>query len=291
MSASPLRRRLAAFLAAVIALAAPGAVRGDEAGLFRHARSLYDEGDYYNAITELMRYRVLYPGGARYRKSILLLGRAYYRGGNTARAGEVMEACADDFNGTDDGEDALFFLTGLRILEGSPMAALAAIRLYRSVYPEGASRIRVELHACYAAALAGDLERALSDISRFRERYGDAQPGSGALELEGMVREELNRPRKSMFLAVAGSILVPGFGYMYTGRYLQGTLSFLSNSLLIFLIYNAVRTGNTVQIVLFSLMEVSFYQYSLYGAMRSVREYNSSGEFYRGVVLSFGASF
>jgi hypothetical protein len=284
----PARRCAAAALAL---LAASGPLGADDRGLFSYARALFLEGDYYNAITELKRYQCLYPSGADYRRSLLLTGEAYYRGGNRSRGAEVMEACALDFAGSGEGQEALYFIAGIRIMEGLPVAALAGVRRYRSDYPGGERRERVDLIACYAAALAGDLRRALAEIRDFRERHRQGALEAQAAGLEELVADEARRPGKSVFLAVAGSVVIPGFGYFYTGHYLKGLLSLCSNALLIFLICNAVRRENTFQIVCFSLLEATFYQYSLYGAMRSVHEYNGREEFSRRVTLSFGASF
>jgi hypothetical protein len=282
-------RRCAALLLALLAVAGP--LVADDRGLFSYARALFLEGDYYNAVTELKRYQCLYPSGADYRRSLLLTGEAYFRGGDIARGAEVMETCAMEFSGSSDGQEALYILAGIRIMEGLPVNALAVVRRYRNGYPGGERRESVDLVACYAAALTGDMDRTLAEIREFRERYRQGALDTRAAALEEMVAVEALRPRKSVFLAVAGSLVIPGFGYFYTGHYMKGTLSFFSNALLIFLIYNAVRRDNTFQIVCFSLLEASFYQYSLYGAMRSVREYNGSEEFYRRVTLSFGASF
>lgn len=281
--------RCAAAVMAV--MAAAGHLGADEGGLFSYARTLFLEGDYYNAVTELKRYACCYPSGAHYRQSLLLMGEAYYRGGDLAGGAEVMERCARDFAGSAEGQESLHFLAGIRIMEGLSLPALAEVRRYRSEYPGGERRERVDLIACYALVLAGDMRIALAEIRGFRERYRQGELGAQAARLEGMVEEEEQRPRKSVFLAVAGSVVIPGFGYLYTGHYLKGVLSFCSNALLIFLICNAVRHDNTLQIVCFSLLEATFYQYSLYGAMRSVRQYNSSEGFNRRVTLSFGASF
>lgn len=94
-----------------------------------------------------------------------------------------------------------------------------------------------------------------------------------------------------MVISVAGSILVPGFGHFYTGRYLTGLLSFATNAVLIFLIYDAWRDDNSFRMLVFGAAELAFYQYSVYSAVRNVYEYNSREAFFKSVRLAFPVRF
>ena len=109
--------------------------------------------------------------------------------------------------------------------------------------------------------------------------------------LSSDIAAEEARPKKSFALATMGSIVMPGFGYFYTGNYKLGAISLLSNACFIALAVHGVLTGNIFQLMFFGLIELSFYQNSIYGAMRSVAEYNSNERFTRRVRLQMQQHF
>ena len=71
----------------------------------------------------------------------------------------------------------------------------------------------------------------------------------------------------------------------------SGFFSFLSNAFFLYLIYNGVKTDNMYQVFFCSFVELSFYQYSIYGAMREVTHYNSRENFYQKVRLGISTDF
>jgi len=149
----------------------------------------------------------------------------------------------------------------------------------------------VRLGLCYAAALYYDPASAREELLKYRKEFPDGKYGAEARDLDDLAARELEKPKKSALAAGLGSAVVPGFGYFYTGNYGTGFLSFFSNALFIFLIYQGYASGNIFQMVFFSFVELSFYQYSIYGGIRSVYEYNRRDEFTKQVKVQIGKTF
>ena len=91
------------------------------------AKSQMSKGDYYGAITECMRYRYCYPGGAEYPLSMLIQGEAYYRGGNYAEATRITAECFERYKQRREATGA-YKSWAHAANDGSPFFAFAHIR-------------------------------------------------------------------------------------------------------------------------------------------------------------------
>ena len=88
------------------------------------------------------------------------------------------------------------------------------------------------------------------------------------------MRKQRQRPKKSLYAAGLSSALIPGSGYFYTEKYMLGIFSFLTNGALIYGIYDGYKKKDTFQMIFFSVIEFSFYNYSIVGSIKSADEYN-----------------
>ncbi len=266
-------------------------LRAEERDLIKFAELSYGKTEYYSTITSLMRYQYLYPHGKYYAESMLLMGKAYYRGDNFGRAAEVLTSAYGRFPDEEAGEESLYILGRMRLMSASPFYALRSFQEYLHVYEEGRYREDAIFNSCYSYALSPAISLAQRKINEYRKAYPRGKYLEEIDQLEKSIRYEINRPKKSVGVAVAGSLIFPGFGHFYTGNYSTGFLSLFTNALLIFLIYDGYRDERKAQMLVAGLAELSFYQYSIYEGARNVNRYNSREEFYRHVRLSIGTKF
>ncbi len=271
---------------ALLLLAPAGALFADGREIIALMKANLDGGDYYSAATEGMRYRCLYPGGPLVPSSLLLSGEAYYRGGNYYEAVSAFSECYHSHRATPEAERALISLGYIRLTTGSPFFALRTCQEYRYIYPEGRFREEADIDACFAMALQSDFDGTKTALAAYETMHPDGAYGPHARELERLVEEEINRPRKSLAVSVGGSILIPGFGHFYTGRYLEGFLALFTNSAFLYLIYDAWRDDNKFRMAVFGFAGFTVYQYSLVSSVRNVHEYNSREPFQRSVRLA-----
>ena len=293
MNADILKIRVAAAAGAFIMLIAAGPAYADGAGVLDLAKRYYESGDYYTAITEVMRYRFLHPRGPLMPRAMLLMGKAYWKGNNLRAATGVMASCHADFPKTDEGEEALYLSGFMPLMGGMPFDAMRAQDAYRAAYPEGLFMEELARDECFAPALALDLRGALARIAACRERYPGGKYASDLDRLESVIAEETGRPRRHLWASVLGSVFIPGFGHFYTENYAAGALTLITNALCAFMIYNAVRRNDTFQTVLFSVAGAAVYQYNIFSAIRVADEYNGKRdrEFFRKVRLGISSQF
>ena len=250
-----------------------------------------ENSEYYNAITESMRYQYLYPDGEYYSMSMLLMGEAYYKGGNYYSATNTLALCYERFKNRSEGEKALKNLGQIRLIEGSPYFAFQTFQEYQYIYGKGEYREEVSVNICYAMALMNDFEGAESSIDDYFQKYPNGNYLTSVKELQVQIDNEINRPRKNRWISLIGSIFIPGFGHFYTGKYDVGFFSLLTNAALMYMVYDGYRDGDNFRMILFGLAELSFYQHSLYFSQINVSEYNSSNNFYKSVSMSIRKPF
>jgi tetratricopeptide (TPR) repeat protein len=280
---------MAAFLASALWTGAHAAGKD----ILDLAERYYAGGDYYSAITEVLRYQHFYPSGALYPKSMLLMGKAYCKGNNYQKALNTFFSCFQDYSGRIEGEEALYLAGFIQLMKGAPSEAMKTHDLYRVTYRKGAFIEELDRDDCFATALTTDYHGALNQIVKYRERYPLGKYRSDVDRLEALIQEETARPRRHLWVSVLGSVLIPGFGQFYTGNYAAGFLTLFTNALCVFMIYNGYRLHDTFQMVFFSLAEVVIYQYNIFGAVRAVDEFNKkrNRDFFNKVRLGITASF
>lgn len=263
----------------------------NDGSLVDTAEFYYSKKEYYNAITELMRYQFLYPDGAMYPDSMVLMGKSYFMGGNSSSAASIFSDCYKKYPDTSFGQQALFYSGYIRLSEGSFYYALKMFQEYNFVYKNGDFYEDSVFNMCLAEILAENYSDAQNALEAYRKQF----PGGRFVEEAGIltakISEEQNRPHKSPWIAGISSAIIPGLGYIYTEKYLLGLFSMLSNASLIYLAYDGYRDGNMFKMVIFSVVEFSFYNWSLGGSIMSAYEYNDSREFQKEIRLHIKRPF
>lgn len=278
-------------LALAAILFAPAGLAANEVTLAEAAAAYYNAGEYYSAITEAKRWEFLYPQGELYPSMLLLKGKAMFYGGDTAGALNTMTTLAATFPHLPQGNEAAYLQGRMRLTHGAPVFALTFYNKYISFYGASLWTEEAERDICYGRAISLDFAGAKAGIAAYKAKYGDGKYVYALDELAADIAAEESRPTKSMAIAIAGSAVIPGFGYFYTGHYGLGVLAFLTNAILIAAVVDGIIRGNIFQWAFFGLMEVAFYKYSIEGAIRSVDEYNSRTPFAEKLRLSFEGRF
>jgi len=286
-------RRLLLLAATFCVIHAPLAMtlHASEADLIDLARAHLEHGEYYNAITETMRYQFLYPAGEFIPRSMLLMSEAYYRGGYPFKAHEILNTCHRSYQDRAEGEEALYRMSLIRLSEGSPFYAHRMQQKYLYLYPQGKFREAISADQCYSLALMGDLEQAKKGIDEYQKLYPGGNAADNLNELSAMIHREEERSRKNIWVSLIGSIFLPGFGHFYTERYALGAFTLGTNAALIYLIYDGIRDGDQFRVLFFSVLEFSFYQYSLFSSIRNVTDYNNREVFCREIQLGLKRRF
>ncbi len=244
--------------------------------LLELADTFMNNKEYYHAITECMRYQFLFPDGKEYPQSMLIMSRAYFLGGNYYRATDIAYDCYKKYTGTMYGDSALYNLAVMRLMEGSPFFAYRTYQEYFSIYPDGKYRETARLDFIYAQILLNNIHDAKNNVDAFIKQTSDEELRNEAMACLQLLHDYEKRPQKNIWVSATGSLLVPGFGHFYAGKYTVGVLSFVSTTLCAALAYRGYTHDNNFQLIFFGLAGFTFYQYSLVSAVLNVGEYNSN---------------
>lgn len=255
------------------------------------ARTHMEKQEYYNAITELMRYQYHYPDGPASSSASLLMGKAYYYGRNYYKASDIFQACYEKNKSKPAGEEALFMLGHMRLTMGSPFFAYRTFQEYQYLYKNGPMLEDARAHQCYALALMSDFKSSKDEIAQYTADYPDGKYYRELTELDARINKETERPRKSMWTSLIGSVFLPGFGHFYTGNYSTGLFSLMTNATLIYLAYDGYRDNDKFQMIFFAFVELSFYQYSLISSIGNIHDYNSPRGFKKQLRLKIEKKF
>ncbi len=264
-------------------------VYADEKSLMHAAEMHYADRDYYFCVTETMRCMHLYPEGNLFYQALLLQSRALFKSGDRAGAIDAVDRCVSGGSGSA-ADEALFLSGRMRLLSGN---SIFAVRRY-DMYLENGSGVFYEdaiRDKCWAYAFSGKEGLFADCISEYRKLFPAGKYLKDIDMLETELVNEMNRPKKNVTAAVAGSVFLPGFGYFYTGNYFLGSVTFLTNLCLIGIAVDGFIRGNIFQWAFFGMMELSFYTYSLNGAKRSAEEYNGRKNFTESLKIKFEAEF
>jgi len=263
----------------------------DGKNIMRTAEHYYINGEYYNAITESMRYQHLFPEGELYPSSMILMGKSYYMGGNRERSLNLFSDCYNRFTKEPQGQEGLYYSGIVRILSGSYFFGVRTFQEYNFIYKGGLFYEDSIFNLCRASALAENYDDAARYLGEYKIHFPEGKYSAEADRLYELIHIEKTRKKKSPFIAGLSSAVVPGSGYFYTGNYRLGALSLITNGALILLAYDGYRRGNTFQMIFFSVVEFSFYNYSIAGGIKSAYEYNQSSSMKKEILAGIKTGF
>jgi TolA-binding protein len=235
------------------------------------ADALFNDGDYYRAITEYKRFLFLHPSDARAGRVQLQIGRAYVGAQQWEDARKTFTAIAQQHADAEIRAEAAYRVGDTSFRQGRYMQAIADLRPVAERYgqtPVG-QRARYLLGWSYLRA------RQWPEATQTFEAIDTASPlFPSSRTLADAAREAENLPRKSPALAGLMSALIPGTGHFYTGRYRDGAVALLLNGAFLAAGIEAVSAGNEAAAGLLFFFEAAWYSGAIYGAVNAAQKYN-----------------
>ena len=239
--------------------------------ILRFADALFNDGDYFRAITEYKRFLFLYPTDARAGRVHLQVGLSYQRGQQWDDARQTFEHLVEQSSDPAVRAEAAYRIGETSFQQGRYTQAIADLRPVAERYEQ---------------TLVGDRARYLLGWSYLRGRqWPEASqtfevitttsplfPSSRALAEAAREGEQL--PRKSPALAGLMSAVIPGTGHFYTGRWRDGTIALLLNGAFLAAGIEAVSAGNEAAAGVLLFFEAAWYSGTIYGAVNAAHKYN-----------------
>ncbi|HOI17779.1 MAG TPA: tetratricopeptide repeat protein [Geobacteraceae bacterium] len=254
---------------------------GEESGIFiteevqlRLGDAFLEEGEYYRAITEYKKFRILFPSSVKGDYALFRTGIAFYLGAEYADAvrsfGVLRESRPDSGYA-----DASLFFEGLSRWRKKDYTG-AAENFDLLIRRDAPSPFAPRAHAAKALLEVdrGDITAARGDLEGFLVAY-PGHPGEARVrEALPLLREYEDLPEKSELLAGILSAILPGSGYVYAGRYGDGLTAFLLNGLFIAGTVAAVHNEWYPAAGLSGGIGLPFYLGNIYGSANAAKRWN-----------------
>lgn len=273
MSALP---RIAFLICVLIQMTAVPALSAEPDPYLDFARHLFEQGDYYRAVTEAERFLFLKPEDPRRHEAELLTARSRLALGefdraraafapvvvqreNPSLAAEAILDLGRCLEKIDPSGDALIYYRGLEDEPSLPEEYVSHIR--------NVARFRLG----WLLLEAGRWEEASQAFDSV-DRNHQLRPSAGALA--GLAPEGAKLPYRSPAAAGIMSAVLPGAGQLYDGRPVDAGLAFGFNAAFLWGTMEAYNNESWVVFALLGLMEASWYGGNIYNAVNGAHIHN-----------------
>lgn len=238
------------------------------------ADQLFDEGEYYRAITEYKRHMFNHPQN-REDTSLCLykIGESFSKGEKWFDAAASFKKLAADYPESSLTHKA-DYLAGVSYYRSG--ARSMAIPHFNKIADKAPTAdYAAESRYFIALAFAEDMEwkKSEKEFAGIAAEYSDNPLAVKSAKLSVMASGAENLPFKSPALSGVFSALLPGAGQLYSERYRDALSSFLYNGILGYLFYDANKDGRNSAYVFGTLTGV-FYLSNIYGAVNSAQNAN-----------------
>jgi tetratricopeptide (TPR) repeat protein len=232
------------------------------------------EGEYYRAVTEYMKFLILFPGSRKGDYALFNIGMAYSRGDEHKKAADAFVSVREKYS-----ESALApaagFHEGLSYvrLEMPDMAGKAFDRVVK-LYPSSWYAPTALLGKSLLLLGGRDISGCRKELERFLAEYPDDARGANVREAITLLNQKGELPQKSPLLAGFMSALIPGSGHIYAGHYGDGITSLFLNGLFIAGTVVAIRQENYAVSGIVGVIGLPFYFGNIYGAANAATKWN-----------------
>ncbi|MBU3917787.1 outer membrane protein assembly factor BamD [bacterium] len=217
--------------------------------VYRFASELFQNGEYYRAVSEYKRLEFYFPNSPLTNNAFLQIGKSYMAGNRTSEA-------------------INFWLFKLRYLDSSSENYFQVKTLL------GISLLDLGNEKTFSLRRK-NIENA---FSHFAEVEGDQYENR---VIQDFTEEWMSRsppPTKSPAMAGVMSAVVPGSGSVYCGRYMEGIYGFFITGLFYLATMDALKNENEGLGLVLGFFTVSFYGGNIYTGVNSAYKLNDKME-------------
>lgn len=256
----------------------------DAQRLFIFADRLFDEGEYYRAITEYKRFISYWPDHKLAKDASYKIGLCYFKG---EKWKEAISAFTD--------------FKGKYPLQ--PLCEEADFKIGQSYYQKKDYHLAIDK---FRELVRDCLDKELSEKSQFMigwsylhqndwikasEEFAKIEPRSKlAQQLAKESRAGALLPRKSPTLAGVMSGILPGSGQLYCGRIQDGITAFLLNGIFIWASIECFDKDIETAGGILLFLETGWYLGNIYSAISSVHKHNKDvkDKYLQGLINKYG---
>lgn len=246
--------------------------------LLGFAQSLFQEGDYLNAVHEYQRYLFLYPGTTQADFVQLHIAAAYQNMGRLDAAIEAYQSLIDSYPQSRFIERARSNIAQCQLLNGNQATSIASLRQFLSDYPGSELAPRAQFIIATIYMDKKDWTAAAREWQQVQTKYSQTPFAEMSDQLIRIARQAESLPRRSPSTAGLLSTFFPGLGQIYSGHYSEGVYSLL--------VVGATAAGTAYYIdqeryevaIPVGIIGLFFYINSIYDSWRYAKAFNHQHE-------------
>jgi len=239
------------------------------------ADHLYEQGDYYRAITEYERFIFSYPQHQLAKKARYQIALSYLKGEKYTQALQQFRDLADKYPSDEIGRRSLYMLAETYYQKKDYSQAGDVFEKFLTSYPDDpqADAARIKKGWCFLRQ--GNWREA-------GEEFQKLPPGS-PLHAQGaeLADESKKYPyigKKSPYVAGGLSAVLPGAGQLYVGRKTDAAAAFLLNGAFIWATAESYHKRSYVTAGILLFFETGWYLGNIYNAASSAHKYNRQAD-------------
>lgn len=244
--------------------------------LFTHGKLLFEQEEYFHAITELKRYLFFSQDSSLHHEANLMIAQSYRSGGFFRLASPYFLSARDMAKNQQEKISAMIEHAKNEILKGTPETALKILNLAYNQSSESSVQREITYWKGISELFAGNLNQAAIILE-------DLSPGDSLAILCRLGDDEMVNPELLKLI----SAFLPGIPQIYLGEYTSGLLSlgwcglwgytavtaFTANR-----IFDGIMTGN---FLFFRFYNGNLENAELFGQNHNTRIKNSILSFYQ----------
>jgi tetratricopeptide (TPR) repeat protein len=239
---------------------------------YNFAISLFNEGEYYRAITEWKRFIHYFPESNLIDDATIFIGRSYFMGEKYDDAIDKFKDFRDAFPDSDLIPECLYSIGVAHLKKGEYHWARDFFKKAHSEYPNNIWADRGIIMNGWSYAKEGDFHKAGEEIKL--ENILDEQLRLKAEEISNEIKKSEGLHRKSPYTAGLLAAVLPGSGHFYLGRYKDGTVAFLLNASFIWGAVASFHQNNYAVGGILTFFEVGWYTGNIYSAVGAAQKHN-----------------
>ncbi len=242
-----------------------------EKSLLGFADHLFEQGHYYQAITEYERFIYFNPGHPSVPRARLQTACCYKMGAQYDKAIDLYRRLGEEYSGREEGIEAAFQAGECFRLGEDFDQALSEYSRFIREYPAHPLADKARWNMAWTYLQLEDYHSARKELTSLCESSLYRKPSQ---ELIAALDELPHVRHKSPVIAGALAALMPGAGHLYTGHKKQALFSFVTNALLMFGSYEAFDKELYTAGGFLSLFSLNYYSGNIFGAITGAHKFN-----------------
>ena len=241
---------------------------------FDFAVDLYNNNDYYRAISEFTRYLYYNPGSKRADDASLYIARSYYRAGQYRTLLQEVPELKKKVQKQHIIEEIDLVMARNYLYLGDYSFSSKIFNTLKKTGQNNKIKEKAAYDLVWVSIFKNDWNDATMRLNEFTAQYENSEFLDEARLLKTDLQAGKDFTSLSPPLAGLLSTLLPGMGQIYTKRIGDGLVALGFISLLTYGVYYYDKNGPEGMFYGFAVLDIVFYLGNIYTAVNSAQKYN-----------------